>query len=65
MTRGRRPGGAINVEMVVTVTVAVEALVPFGVTEPGEMKHSAPRGAPVQLNDTAWLNPPAGVTLRL
>jgi hypothetical protein len=49
--------------VVVTVTVAVEAAEPFSVTDGGETVHVARDGAPAQVSETAWLNPPAGVTL--
>jgi hypothetical protein len=49
--------------VVVTVTVGLAALVPSRVTEGGEMEHVAADGAPLQLRDTCWLKPPAGVTL--
>jgi hypothetical protein len=49
--------------VVVTVTVALAALVPSGVTEAGETEHVAADGTPVQLRDTCWLKPPTGVTL--
>jgi hypothetical protein len=49
--------------VVVMVTVAVAAFVPLGVRGEGETLHVAFEGAPEQASDTAWLNPPCGVTL--
>lgn len=49
--------------MVVTVTVAVTALGPLGVTEAGETEQFALVGAPVQLSATVPVNPPVGLTL--
>jgi hypothetical protein len=49
--------------LVAIVKVAVDALVPLGVTEVGLMLQLACCGAPEQARVTAWLNPPAGVTL--
>lgn len=46
-----------------TVTMAVAAAVPFGVTEDGETEHVTPAGAPPQVSETDWLNPPSGVML--
>jgi hypothetical protein len=47
-----------------TVTVAVTGVTPsLGVTDAGELLHIACVGAPVQARATAWLNPPAGVTV--
>ena len=40
----------------------VEAAVPEGVTVAGEKVHDVPAGNPEQLNETAELNPLAGVT---
>ena len=42
---------------VVTVTVAVTAVVPLSVTVAGEMPHVAPIGAPLQVSATIGLNP--------
>ena len=65
----RRPGsygserGATNVgAVVVSVTVAVEAVVPLGVTEAGvaaQVENFNVAGS-VQLKLTVWLNPPCG-----
>jgi hypothetical protein len=43
---------------VVTVTVAVAAVVPLSVTVAGEMLQPAPVGAPLQVSVTVGLNPP-------
>jgi hypothetical protein len=45
------------------VKIAVDTLAPVGVTDVGEMLQLACLGAPEQVRLTAWLNPPAGVTL--
>jgi len=44
-------------------TVSVVEVVPGGVTVAGEKLHVAPAGSPEQLNETAALNPLAGVTV--
>jgi hypothetical protein len=44
--------------VVVTLTAAVAAVLPFNVTEAGEIVQAAPVGAPLQLNATLPLNPP-------
>jgi hypothetical protein len=46
---------------VVTVIVAVAAVVPLNVTVAGEMLHAAPAGAPLHVNVTTGLIPPPGV----
>ena len=47
-----------------TVAVAVTGVAPsVGVTLAGTTVHVAADGAPVQPRVTAWLKPPAGVTL--
>jgi hypothetical protein len=48
---------------VVTLAVAVDELVPFSVTEAGEILQVAPVGAPEQLRAIAPVNPLKGVTL--
>jgi len=45
------------------VIVAVAAVLPVGVIEAWLKVQVAPWGAPVQARLTAWLNPPAGVTV--
>jgi len=60
---GRSRGTTLDGAVVVTFTVAVAAFVPSGVTDVGEKVQVARDGAPVQLSETAWLKPPAGVTL--
>ena len=47
------------------VTVALEAVEPFGVTEAGLIVHVEPEGAPVQVRFTTALNPPTGVMVRV
>lgn len=59
-TGGKSSGGAKLLAVVVSVTVAVFARLPFSVTEEGETEHIAAAGAPVQLHVTVWLNPPCG-----
>lgn len=49
----------------VTVTVACAALTPSGVTDPGATEQEACSGAPLQLKDTLWLNPPMGATFKV
>jgi hypothetical protein len=49
--------------LVAIVRVAVDALVPLGVTDVGVMAQVECCGAPEQVRLTAWLKPPAGVTL--
>jgi hypothetical protein len=61
----RRRGLARELAVVVTVTVAEAACVPFRVTEAGTMEHVAADGAPPQLSDTCWLKLLTGVTLRV
>ena len=61
----RDGGTAAEDAAVETVTVTFEAAEPRGVNEVGETVHVAPAGAPVQLNATAWLNPAAGLTLKV
>ena len=51
---------------VATVTVATTGAMPSeGVTEEGEIVQVDIAGAPLQASDTAPLNPPEGVTVRL
>ena len=45
------------------VTVAVEVFAPSTVTDEGETEQLAIGGAPLQPKETAWLNPPAGLTV--
>ena len=57
--------GRTNVlAVVVTVALAVAGLVPSDVTELGETEQVAAVGAPVQLKETACLNPLVGETAR-
>lgn len=49
--------------VVLTLTVADDALVPLRVTEDGAIVHVAPLGEPEQLSATAQVNPPRGVRL--
>ena len=59
-------GPKIDGAVVVTLTVAVAALMPSGVTELGEIVQ-VPRdsdGLAVHARETNWLNPLTGVTLR-
>jgi hypothetical protein len=44
-----------------TLTISAAAELPLGVVEEGEIEHVAPVGAPLQVNDTDWLNPPKAV----
>lgn len=60
--RGNAPEiGAV----VVTVIVAVIGFVPSGVTEGGEIEQLVVAGFPLHVRETAWLNPPAGTTLKV
>src|SRR5450631_1955008 len=52
---------AAEVAGMLMVMVAVEALVPSGVTVAGLTLHVAPWGAPVQVSEVCWLNPLTGV----
>jgi hypothetical protein len=47
-----------------TVTARALAELPLGVAEEGETEQFAPVGAPLQVNDTDWLNPSEAVMLR-
>ena len=49
---GHRGGGTADAATVVTVTLTVEALDPFSVTEAGEIEHVAVWGAPLQVSST-------------
>jgi hypothetical protein len=52
--------------VVVRESCAVTAVTPSaGVTEAGVIVHVASVGAPVQVSETALLNPPIGVTVTL
>jgi hypothetical protein len=55
-------GGAKPCEgaVVVIVTVAITADVPFSKMGLGETAHVVRAGAPLQLSVTLWLNPPEG-----
>ena len=44
------------------VTVSVAMSVPSGVSDAGAKLQLAPLGNPEQVNVTAWLNPPCGIT---
>jgi hypothetical protein len=59
-------GGPLSAQglaaVVVTVTVAVTAVFPLGVTEAGEMEHDSDAGS-MQDSATAWLNPPSALML--
>lgn len=59
----RYRGVTIVAAVVVTVTLAVAALLPLGVTGEGETVQVESEGAPVQARATTWLNPPSPVTL--
>jgi hypothetical protein len=48
--------------VVVTVTVAVAAVVPLKVTVAGEMLHAAMAGAPLHVSVTLGFSPPLGVS---
>jgi hypothetical protein len=48
--------------MVVTETATVATAVPLSASELGVTTHVDSDGAPVQLNATVWLKPPAGET---
>lgn len=50
--------------VVVTLTVAVAAVIPLSAVEEGEIEQFANVGAPVQLSETVPLNP-VGVSCRL
>jgi hypothetical protein len=65
MTLGPCLKPTIEGAAVVTVTVAVEVLVPFSVTELGEMVHAAAVGARLQLRVTAALKPLTGDKLSM
>ena len=43
-------------------TETEETVVPLGVTCAGVMVHTESVGAPLQLSETCWLNPPSGLT---
>jgi hypothetical protein len=58
-----RPGGALPDPVVEIVRVVVAPSEPLGVTEAGEKLQAAPVGRVPQVNDTAALNPPTGVTV--
>ena len=47
--------------VVVTVSVAVAMVLPLRVTDAGETLHVPAGGAPLQVNVTVPLKPPAGV----
>jgi hypothetical protein len=47
-----------------TVTVTMVGEEPLSVTGPGT-EQTKPAGAPLQVNDTVCLNPPAGATARV
>ncbi len=60
-----RANPAVVAPVVVTVKVLVTAAVPVGVTLAGEKLQLTPVGRPEpHENVTAWLNPPAGVTVK-
>lgn len=50
---------------VITATVTDEAAEPLSVKEFGETEQVDNAGAPAQLRDTVWLNPPPGVIARV
>lgn len=62
---GPSRGTTLDGAVVLTFTVTVAVFVPSGVTDMGEKVQVARDGAPVQLSETTWLKPPAGVTLRV
>ena len=55
------PGVAADGAVVETVTVTGTGAVPPGVIVLGETEQVDCAGVPLQLKDTAWLNPPAGL----
>lgn len=59
-----RPG-ALPDPVVEIVRLEVTAAEPLGVTEPGEKLQVAPVGRALQESDTAALNPPIGVAVRV
>jgi hypothetical protein len=50
---------------VVTVTVTDEGAEPLSANEFGETEQVDNAGAPAQLKDTVWLNPPPGAIARV
>lgn len=62
---GRRLRKDRECAVVVTDTVVVAVFVPLRVTEGGFALQVACDGAPVQANETDWLKPPDGVTVRV
>jgi hypothetical protein len=50
--------------VVLTLTISAVGELPPGVAEAGEIEQLAPAGAPLQVNETDWLNPPKAVMLR-
>ena len=51
--------------VVVTVTLAVEAVAPLNVTEEGEREQVDAGGCPEQVSATVWLKPFDGVTVKV
>jgi hypothetical protein len=57
--------GTMKERAVVVIETEIEAeLEPFGVTDEGLTVQVAAAGAPEQLKETSWLNPPSGLTTR-
>jgi hypothetical protein len=50
------------VPVVVTVTVTGVGVEPLRTAELGDTEQLDPDGAPPQLSNTVWLNPPSGTT---
>ena len=59
------PGAADDGLVVETVTVTDAGMLPLGMTLLGETEQVDCAGAPLQLKDTAWLNPPTGLRFSL
>ena len=64
--RGGEPRkfGIADGAVVETLTVSAVVELPPGVAGEGEIEQLAPAGAPLQVNDTDWLNPPRAAMLR-
>jgi len=57
-------GATPELAAVVTVTATFDADVPLSVIEVGDTEQVDRLGAPVQMNVTFWLNPPAEATVK-
>jgi hypothetical protein len=58
--------GTMKERAVVVMATEIEAeLEPFSVTDEGLTVQVEAAGAPEQVKETAWLNPPSGLTTRL